>query len=645
MRNKHILLTVLIVLVSVMWVNSQNFSKSDLRVLYVGGTPDIKTLALKVKPEVIEQSVRDRMAAFEQMLNQYFKSVTVVKADEYKPQLSYDYDVTIMDGVPQPVIPGQPVRDDRGEVIGNTEPVYFPEDFDRPVVTIAEMGSTLGRAIGLKSDWYCLCLDADAHHFRREHPVFQGPFPVVMTIRMRPTPAEAYHFAYYADGAIPDSIPMWKVQTRGYKTDKSVRVGMVSRPWGFEDSPDAEYISSGVCLKTLDAVAIGRHGNFLHWGFAASPTDMTEEAKAVFANAVVYISRFAGQGVISRKYSDRLATRDYLRELKYLATHQAWQEKLESQKVLENAKLEKQKAARQKQERGETLNRGEQRMLAYQPAPPITYEEFVKRYHVKDFERFGTDEKAYIEYYDDNRDYFYGGDGTYELVVDEDVKSLGIPNNDQRLLERCIGMLEQGQQTEKALRILERYTLCRFSTPGEWRKWYNENKNRLFFTESGGWLFMVNSRDKNTVGNDYHIREGKHEEQLPEIIGETDDKNPVLISVGVIEANDGSKEVVVRMKIHPGYHTYAFVAKEDPFIVTTLDIELPKGYQKDGIMNTPGSKTFNDQGTAIYEGELVFRQKIKGIGKGQVKCRIEYQCCDNHICMPPVEKEYVAEIK
>lgn len=36
---------------------------------------------------------------------------------------------------------------------------------------------------------------------------------------------------------------------------------------GFEDSPEAEVISSGVCAKSLDAVAIGRHGNFFHWGF------------------------------------------------------------------------------------------------------------------------------------------------------------------------------------------------------------------------------------------------------------------------------------------------------------------------------------------------------------------------------------------
>lgn len=96
---------------------------------------------------------------------------------------------------------------------------------------------------------------------------------------MCPTPSDAFHYAYFMDEPVPDSVLMWKVQNKGYQTHEGFRVGMVARPWGFEDSPDAEYISSGVCAKTLDAVAIGRHGNFLHWGFAASPADMTEEAK------------------------------------------------------------------------------------------------------------------------------------------------------------------------------------------------------------------------------------------------------------------------------------------------------------------------------------------------------------------------------
>ena len=78
-----------------------------------------------------------------------------------------------------------------------------------------------------------------------------------MTIRMQPTPEGAYHYAYYYDGEIPDSIPMWKVQTKGYMTDEGFRVGMVSRPWGFEDSPDAEYISSGRHRAARQLPALG----------------------------------------------------------------------------------------------------------------------------------------------------------------------------------------------------------------------------------------------------------------------------------------------------------------------------------------------------------------------------------------------------
>jgi len=159
-------------------------------------------------------------------------------------------------------------------------------------------------------------LDADAHHWRAEHPIFKGPFPVKMTVRMCPTPSDAFHYAYFMDEPVPDSVLMWKVQNKGYQTHEGFRVGMVARPWGFEDSPDAEYISSGVCAKTLDAVAIGRHGNFLHWGFAASPADMTEEAKTVLKKLIskYHITLISlGNGTASRESEQVIV--DLLKEI------------------------------------------------------------------------------------------------------------------------------------------------------------------------------------------------------------------------------------------------------------------------------------------------------------------------------------------
>ena len=44
--------------------------KYDLKVLYVGGQPDVDTYAVKQTPEEKEASVTGRMAAFEYLLNE-----------------------------------------------------------------------------------------------------------------------------------------------------------------------------------------------------------------------------------------------------------------------------------------------------------------------------------------------------------------------------------------------------------------------------------------------------------------------------------------------------------------------------------------------------------------------------------------------
>lgn len=114
---------------------------------------------------------------------------------------------------------------------------------------------------------------------------------------------------------------------------------------------------------------------------------------------------------------------------------------------------------------------------------------------------------------------------------------------------------------DKAKRVLTRYTLCRFATPQEWRDWYETNKDRIFFTESGGWFFMVNTRDLSVPGNDYRMRGQKipgedyrgEKRRVPETEAAlTSDKNPVYVEMKTEEAENGNKWVVVKMNIHPG---------------------------------------------------------------------------------------------
>ena len=99
-----------------------------------------------------------------------------------------------------------------------------------------------------------------------------------------------------------------------------------------EERPHTPQLQNTSAAKTWDAVAIGRHGNFLHWGFAASPDDMTEEARDVFANAVVYIAGFAGQTPVARKYNDRIITRHDITLRAFSATRRAYALNVETMK-------------------------------------------------------------------------------------------------------------------------------------------------------------------------------------------------------------------------------------------------------------------------------------------------------------------------
>lgn len=615
---------------------------SPLSVLYVGGSANWENEAFKNAGDK-EKDILRRMDSFEAMLKKYFSLVKVIDAKSYTQELSNGYDVTVIDGTPIPIAETEILRDANGKITKYTPAAYLTEDFSRPMVFIGEIGEKLGSTIGLKLDWYCLCLDAYAHSFRSDHSIFKGPFPVKMTIEKKNTPADAFHYEYFLGKSTPKSLPMWRVQTKGYQTDKGFRIGLVSRPWGFEDSPDAEYISSGVCAKTLDAVAIGRHGNFLHWGFAASPEYMTQEAQNVFANAIVYISKFKGKGVIARKFLPGRATKEYLKERKYYASREVFDKYADMNQKFEQEMLAEKKKAEEKKAKNEKLTEREEQSLSYQTPSKQSFEVFLKRYQKDLFDKFGTNSAAYIKYYDENKDYFYSENANYVITVDEDVKSLGIPNTDKRLLEKCLSMLEKGHDVEKAKRILIRYTLLNYKTSEEWRSWYEKNKSKIFFTETGGYFFMVNSYDKDVEGNNYNRKktEPSYDHIKP---AETDHDNAVSVAAGIVEKG-ANKEVVVKIRIHPGYHIYAFVADVDPYIPTALKINLPEGYTKVGALKKPPFRYFSDSGTTVYEDEIVFTQEISGSGKGDVVCSISYQCCDTHICFPPVnDKEYKIQL-
>ena len=482
---------------------------------------------------------------------------------------------------------------------------------------------------------------------RTNHPIFKGPYKVKMTLVDRPTPDGAKEFAPLVNEVLPETTKMWRVNTKGYATDPGFLIGMVSRPWGVEDSPEAEWISSGNCQKSIDAMALGRHGSFFHWGFAGAPMDMTEEAKPLLANAIVYISKFAGQHLIARKLYEGISTRIEAKENANRVTKKVWETYKASLESFNNQMGHYADSIKAVHKAGGKLGEQEKMYLQWQPQPIPTHKEFLKEMAGPLYKQFGDDEAAYARYYEENTPYFYGSFGSYGLMLDEDAKSLGIPNNDKRLLEKAISLWESGKDVEKGKRLLNRYTLLRYDNPQQYKAWLNKYGDKLFFTESGGWLWLVNSQEKNVEGNDYSVLK-YHEapkQKTPEIREATNRDNPVLVSGIVNDLPNGDKELVIRMKMHPGFHVYGYVSEQDPYIATTFDIQTEGNYEKVGDLQLPAFRALGTTGTTIYEGDVLFRQRIKGSGKGKVMCTVNYQTCDEHACLPPQDVELSFDLK
>ncbi len=57
-------------------------------------------------------------------------------------------------------------------------------------------------------------------------------------------------------------------------------------------------------------------------------------------------------------------------------------------------------------------------------------------------------------------------------------------------------MLEKKDKPDRALILLKRYTNENFDNAGEWRKWLDQNRSRLFFSDVGGYKFFVGPESK-----------------------------------------------------------------------------------------------------------------------------------------------------
>jgi hypothetical protein len=275
-------------------------------------------------------------------------------------------------------------------------------------------------------------MDNAAHAESLDHEVYRTPLAVQPEFEFRKTPAN-YRLGHLGERPLPDQMKVWRVQDM--PKGNVIAIGS-----GFEDSPDAEIIAVGLNrLKKYGDVAIGRHANVLQWGYGDPPSKMTEPGRRLFLNCIHYVRRFEGKAPLVHRNGESREHCFYWKPLPEGAT---------------------------------------QLRLVFLGS----YSKDILREYKGRSDELNT-------YCVENRELLYW-DGGY--CIDEHIKSLGIQSNRRiETLDKLIALLDNPDHEETARRVLARYTCESFDTPQQWRQWFEGNRNRIYFTDIGGYKFMV----------------------------------------------------------------------------------------------------------------------------------------------------------
>ena len=440
---------------------------------------------------------------------------------------------------------------------------------------------------------------------------------------------------------------MWRVQTEGYSDGEGMLVGVVSPGRLLTLSPDGEYISSGINTKGSDSVALGRQGPFFHWGFAASPTYMTEEAKLVFVNAVHYISKFKGQRAVTKKKI--FATRASLDDMYFTLSDEGfdrWQEMLAALRA-ENE--ERRQKLKDRQDSGEQLLEFEEMLLKSPPLREYTRQDLVSL--PEDLiERFGDNWPKYEEYYSENYDYLYCPDAESDrgllLDVDLEAKKLGIPNYSTAIIERCIELLdgEKKDDAELAARILRRYTMENFESSADWRDWFDRHRKSLYFSDVSGFKFLVNlNQETDSAADKIETESSSIESMLKEVDAPAvNDSNPVNFSAVLRRVTDENGRqryrLIVKSAVQKGWHHYAFVPETAAYVQTDYQTSKLKGLKPIGKWRkAAGTPSLHDPKVLTWDKNTVAWREFASTDtdKPSLELSIRFQACDALRCFPP----------
>jgi hypothetical protein len=447
----------------------------------------------------------------------------------------------------------------------------------------------------------------------RDHAVLNSPIPLdLKATKLIPVPAawssvikdSEIEVLPLIDEPQPNAYPGWCT----YVTEHN-------------QVPELEPILGGVNAKTPTAGAVWRQGHLMHFGFEESPAQLNANGRALLVNSICYIAQFVEDrpnvDTPSVFYSKkRIMARDVIGRL------------------------------------AADPSRDLDRYLSAYLAPKL-YDD-LKGFSREELTTWFVKTEPYITI-----------DDVGKFVIDLDAERLGLMPAKIEFFESVLAMLEQPDADHSTAKtLLKRYapdgpagevTSADDSFVAEWRQWLRENRDYLFFSDSGGFRWYIDRLAKRkqvpTDGLRMQDRATKLTAPSP---GEPSEQEPVSVQVTMLPSQVSPGEtssMVVQVTVARGWHIYGLQPQQRVAVPTQLEVKLPDGVElagdwiADDAVADPASG-----GASIYRDQVVFRQRLRvtpsaSQGEPTLAVKLIYQVCDDEICSPRQVQEHCTELR
>jgi hypothetical protein len=194
----------------------------------------------------------------------------------------------------------------------------------------------------------------------------------------------------------------------------------------------------------------------------------------------------------------------------------------------------------------------------------------------------------------------------FQLATDPECKQLGLANGSLAFLDAIGARLAKDKSDALATTLVGRYVPE--VTIAEFPEWLAKNRDHLYFTEAGGWIWRVKGMRAKSPALRNESATGEDE--------------PVNVKAEATETT-----LTITLRVRKGWHVYSPKSTEGK----PVSFEILAG----SAFEATGAPSFGDQDDGTLRGYVEIKVPIRRVGKGEaLNIQFSYTVCDEKACKP-----------